>query len=561
MECDLPDDSPLRVLQCLTGRWIAVVHFVGSLRATRGKLREHLGEFFILPSIMSRREKNLEYGYRDGILIPKALFGDISASLLKRFCTASEVELAAEFCQALNLPRSYHWKSILQSLEATAFLGEIPPLLVANLNFVVDMAQPAGTCRGRKLRQRYRQWDTEYPVFSVVTPKITAALNRETREKIEIFGRLDIPSAGDDQLLCRVALFYATDYLKTPDIYRERFKDEFKIAANSSRRAGSTKVPTDKKIMQTLPDALHLVRDAQLNCRMTSVLRITSGVIWASGLVRPHTDFLKAYHHPIIRLPREIPLIDPYEILNRYAIDSPPPSTADLKSRRVSVETAAFRVLRSILVHGWQRHCSLIHLKLCDFLLDGEHPETHILWTKMGLVNQSISLWGIMPDEEIAGLRRFIRFCDEELHLPGETLLTKLAGFGEFQGATSSVAQKLFCQAMGRLVPEFLESTHIPRATGLSWAPVRALAAFYPQVLSHPTLVLLRGHPWFSESELRKFRAMLAANNTDSVELFRRIACWTTSEQFVSTYCRSSHVLLQLWCFLQDSKSRDQFSR
>ena len=458
------------------------------------------------------------------------------------------------FCRELNLPQTHSWKFIIQSFEATAMLGDCPPLLLAILNFVVDVGQPADVCRQQNGDHHYREWANEYPIFAQFGSKIADRLKKRTSKQGEVFDAMKLPQTcvDDDKLLCRIAIFFADEYIPNARAHRSNFRQTFQLPATLPQKNSSTALSSDRKILQTLPDALRLVRDGRLDVRMTSALRLGASVVWASGLITPQKDFLKVYQAPVIRLPREMPLIDPFDILSCYALEGTPPTFEELHTGKIDLKEASFRAMRSILVHCWQRHCSLIFLTIADFLLDGEHPEIHIQWTKTGLVNQSLPVWGIMPQEEVNGLKSLIRYCLEELKLPEDTRITKLAGFGEFTQATSFVAQQNFCAAMGNLVPEFLHSTHLPRATGLSWAPIRALACFYPEVMDHPSLVHLKNHPWFRKVDLQSFRTMLASRNTDSVEIYRRIACWSTSEQFISTYCRSSHLLLQLFCYLQD---------
>lgn len=553
---ELPINSPIRIIQILEQRGVLSVNFVRALRASNGNLEPHQQDDLVLPSVMKRAEKKVRYGYRESILIPKSLFGGLPPRLLTKFCRCGDEELADMFCRELNLPLTHNWKFIIQSLEATALLGDCPPLLVAILNFVVDVGQPGAVCREKSGDHDYRQWVNEYPIFALFGRKIVDLLKNRSSEQGHIFDSLKLPHTcvDDDKLLCRIAIFFANEYIPEAHSFRSKFRQTFNLPATQPEKAGSKAISSQRKILQTLPDALRLVRDAQIDVRMTSALRLGASVVWASGLVTPHDAFLEVYLAPVIHLPREMPLIDPVDILKCYALEGTPPTFEDLQTGKIPLKDAAFRAMRSILVHCWQRHCSLIFLTIADFLLDGEHPEIHIRWTKTGLVNQSLPVWGIMPEEEIMGLRSLIHYCLEELKLPEDTRITKLAGFGEFEQATSFVAQQLFCEAMGAIVPEFLQSTHLPRATGLSWAPIRALACYYPEVLNHPSLLHLKSHYWFRDADLKHFREMLASRSTDSVELFRRIACWTTSEQFISTYCRSTNLLLKLYCYLQDCR-------
>jgi hypothetical protein len=302
-----------------------------------------------------------------------------------------------------------------------------------------------------------------------------------------------------------------------------------------------------------LPAALRLVRDGVGEKRMDSPLRQAAQVVWTSREVTAHADFLAAYHTPIKRPPRKVPLYPPAAIRRMYAITDAPLSYDELVRRPALVRDAAFRALCSILVHGWQRHCSLIHLELGDMLLAGDHPEIVIRWSKSGWTNQRIPIWAIMPDEEIIGLRELVRFAVRRLGCPWDTRLSELAGLGRFEAPASAIAQRRFCEEMAKRVPEFQHSTHLPRASGLSWAPVRALVAQYPSLIEHPILVPLRNDPWFRPEELAKFRTIIPSGSTDSAEIFRRIACWSTTAQFVASYCRSWHVLLALWLELATS--------
>ena len=420
--------------------------------------------------------------------------------------------------------------------------GPMPPILVGILNYVVDAVQPE---IGQIARKQSRSRKNCHPRFDDLRSKLENAICAGSPPDSPIFTQAGRSDGGDDdELLCRIASFYANDFIRDPARYRREFAETMGMKTHPGKINRS--LSTDRKMLQLLPTALTLVRDGLVEGRMNSALRQAAQIVWSSRIVPIHDDFEAAYRTPIKHSPRRVPLYPPSAIRAMYAITDPPTSYAELVRQPALFEEAAFRALRSILVHGWQRHCSLVHLQLGDMLLAGDHPEIVIRWSKSGWTNQRVPIWAIMPDEEIAGLRSLLRYAARDLGCSWNTRLTELAGLGRFETPASAIAQRKFCEAMARRVPEFRHSTHLPRGSGLSWAPVRALVAHHPELMNHPILAPLCGDPWFRPEDLVKFRGIIPSTSTDSAEIFRRIACWATTEQFISSYCRSWHVLLGL---------------
>jgi len=490
---------------------------------------------------MARTRNRIEHDPSQRIYVPAALFDGIDRRAIRAFCRIPAESLAARVCRDLDLDEM-PWRSLSDSLEAAMVAGPMPPILMGILNYVVDAVQPA---MDRIPRKQSCSRKNCHPWFDDLRSKLENAICAGSPPDSPIFTQTDRSDGGDDdELLRRIANFYANDFIRDPARYRREFAEAMGTATRPGKINRS--LSTDCKILQLLPTALTLVRDGLVEGRMNSALRQTAQVVWSSRTVPIHGHFEAAYRTPIKRSPRRVPLYPPSEIRAMYAIADPPASYAELIRWPSLVEEAAFRALRSILVHGWQRHCSLVHLELGDMLLAGDHPEIVIRWSKSGWTNQRVPIWAVMPDEEISGLRSLLRYAVKDLGCSWDVRLTELAGLGRFEAPASAIAQRKFCEAMARRVSEFQHSTHLPRASGLSWAPVRALVAHHPELVNHPILAPLRGDPWFRPGDLAKFRGIIPSTLTDSAEIFRRIACWATTEQFISSYCRSWHVLLAL---------------
>jgi len=359
-----------------------------------------------------------------------------------------------------------------------------------------------------------------------------------------------VNSGDDDGLLCRIAAFYANQFVRDPEHYRKSFAES--MSTRSGIAASKPQIASLRLMLRSLPDGLALVRDAILPPRMTAMVRQAAMVVWGSGLVEIHRDFGTNYRIPLVRQPKRRRLESPRAVDEKFGVATPPPKLDDLLEGRARVEDAAFRAMCAIMVHGWQRHCSLMRLELGDLILGGNHPELVIRYTKTGRVDQRIPVWAIFPDEEIQGLRDLERYAAGNLECSSDTRLTELAGIGRFNDQNSALAQQLFRKRLACATKYSPDITHLPRSNGLSWAPVRAIVCRHPSLLNLAMMRPLRIHPWFQLHELRKFRRIVPSLECDMVEVFRRVACWASPEQFLESYCRSWHFQHRLYAAIMN---------
>ena len=192
-----------------------------------------------------------------------------------------------------------------------------------------------------------------------------------------------------------------------------------------------------------------------------------------------------------------------------------------------------------IMVNAWQRLCSMRRVEL-QHIVCGVATLDVIIPDSKGrrmMMRMPISL--LAPPDETRFLRDFFRFASSRVSV--ETRLTNLAGFGQVDllGRNAPDAYNAVLETMDR--------THDPRRCGLSFAPLRAKVCRDPSLLDHPYFPhQLVDHPWFTKEALVRFRKLVPGDQTDAVEVMRRIAGWSAFGQLFTTYCRTWHIQLGL---------------
>lgn len=560
----LPRKSPLNVLKALHEVGLPLPNLITALRKSGGYLRGFEDDFWVIESCMPRSCEKLKHGYVDAVLLPKSVFADVGRLAFTRFCTESESDLAEAMRGVMGRETRYDWSDILSALEATAFESGFPPALLAIFNFVRDVPNPLGVSRVRPEQfSKAAASPKKFPEFGALKKAIRDKKLGRTDPAVTVFHSLPVVDrTDDDAILCRIAHFLANEFMVRSNGFEADFAN---FMGGKTFVHGVAGTRSWLRYLSELPTALALVRDGKLDGKMTRLLRRAAVIVWSSKEATVSSCFPTVYRTPIVSLPRDLLLVDPWTLLQEFGVDDCPPTRHELIAQNAGstirssicsatsagtlmddpLRQAAFRVLRSILVHAWQRHCSLVCLNLEHLILDCIFPSLHVPWCKTGCVEQGIEIWALMPTAELQGLKDFLNYCVLDLKLPLVTRISEIAGLGSFSERSADSAQKAFSAFLGKEFPS-ADGTHLARANGLSWAAVRGLVAFHPELMEHPILQDYVGHPWFQPCELEKFKRLLKSQETDSTEIYRRIACWTTGNQFMSSYCRSWHVLAEL---------------
>lgn len=551
LDARLEKDDPLKVLQCLVRKGFGLKNFVLALRATGGCLRATTSKrYYCIPSKMARAK-----GGQQGFVVPRAIFHGASESALRRFCQIPHDELSAALHRQIGLARSLTFQDCLVMLEATAMLSPVPPILQAAANFVVDLPYPEGLLREEAPDPIRRvSHAARYPQFHRILSLLHKVRNRDvTPEQFAEILRSEDPANitdPDDQLLVRIARFYAYQYVPQAATFRAKFADRFGLMQPPGRKRKTSTGSTHHRMMQELPRALALYRDGIIPKKPAPVLRQVVRIIWASEIVELCAKGEDWILSPGTRLMPRRKLYDPFEIRQMYGLGSGTDDADDVFVQSGPLKDAAIRVMCLLLADCWQRHCSIVSVELQHFAMGINYQELRIVRSKNGPANQAIPLWALLSPTDLQFLRKFLDRCQAEYPNDKTRRLTEVAGIGRFDCSQFQVAQKAFVRELRTKNPNFCDVTHLPRVTGLSWAPIRALAAFRPDIMSHPEISNLSSHPWFTEEALGRFRQLLGSKATDSLEIYRRIACWSTPEQFVKTYWRLSHLYLDLHLYL-----------
>lgn len=387
----------------------------------------------------------------------------------------------------------------------------------------------------------------EFPRFqgayrAMANPSPSATGRKEVKPWTDAMRELDHLDSSDDANLVRVGFWYNQVFLTgginsgaeelstfLPNSYPELLKKHSQNPVLSTR------------IHYTfyLPKALAFLR-SQDELSVQSGLRESALILLGSGCFPDLTDKWrgkKILHRSQIRARK--PLIDPHELAIRLRLDTPPP-TLEILLNLPSLQDAARRVISIILLHGWQRFRALRLVELVHLIASPNFVEIIIPDNKGGWRMSRLPMDRLAPSNEIQYLRNFITTANAR-EVDPSTRLTEIAGFGtiERSGVNARKFYRIALRHYGRM--------HDGRHCGLSIAPLRAMVARNQKLLNHPYFPQnLRTHPWFSEEGLKAFLELVPAAQTDSVEVFRRIAGWTTYAQFSTSYCRSWHLILAL---------------
>jgi DNA-binding phage protein len=305
---------------------------------------------------------------------------------------------------------------------------------------------------------------------------------------------------------------------------------------------------TDRTVLQELANAYLIVKSGTWDGPVPWKLKEAICVVLSSGVAPQNPDGLREIlNRPRADYPKDRPLLSPYEIDSMYGLDQPlppiPTSNAIDEWR-----SAGLRLICILIVNGWQRHESLIESEVQHILVGRTSTEFLVVWAKTGHINRRIPCWAMFPEADVEFMKEF-RSRALVAGFSPDTRLTELAGLSRYVKAAAKEAHQAFCARMTQDVEAFgkaRSSTHIARATGLSWAPMRALLVHYPDLRNHPLMDDYRDHWSFTPEALNRFKQIIPGEATDSVEIYRRIAGWTTPREFFRSYCRNWHLLLSL---------------
>jgi len=346
---------------------------------------------------------------------------------------------------------------------------------------------------------------------------------------------------SDDANLVRAAFWYHQVFLthgrnraanEYPDAYP---RADLTILAGVAR---NHRLSTRKIYTFNFPAALLYLLGHQSSSGNPLIL-VSAKILRASGcFCFPVSKATADPHHCSEQTVSRRPECYPSDVESALDLTSAPPTVTMMEQLPSLVEPAR-RAIAIILLHGWQRFRSIRLVELRHIIVSPSFLEVIIPDGKGGWLMLRLPLDRLTPSREIAFLRDFLSVAS--LRFENTTRLTALAGFGNIdsRGIGARLAYRKALKHFGPM--------HDARRCGLSWAPIRAMVARNPQLLKNSSLpAKLRDHHWFTAQGLSQFLKLLPAEQTDSVEVFRRIAGWTSYSQFFRSYCRSWHLQLAL---------------
>ncbi len=522
----IPDDSPLSIVVQIRP-WAENLY--KGLRMMKVKDYDLDENFLFVPSPMRRHKNQKHLDRQTRIKIPRP--SKINPLALKRFLKASDEHLIRELArlagEAEGTILDMTHGQLFEALEAVDVVSGFPPCLMTLVNFITDFAQPEGTSITGNRRSKAPK--SEHPGY---------AQWRKAVAKKEKPGDLKYASL-DDKALVEIGRFFAEDYLANPDQYRKTFSKELGLAAPA--RAKSTKWDSDKALLQILPSAFRVFTTGDITgVDMDGLLQHALLIIWSSDVVDPRPDFELLVRQPRDKYAAERKIPTPGAIRMQFGLHSTYPELPT--SLQGEWLPCAARVLAIILVEGWQRHCSLLHLEL-QHIIPAPSLGVYIKQSKTGYVDTVLPAWALLPPEDLEYLRQFQQIA-LAVGYPPATRLFELAGIDLEQKYAQ--IYKSFRDRVASQSNTPITSTHIARATGLSWAPIRALLSHYPELLNSRHLDEVRDHYWFSPQGLDGMRALVPGESSHSAEVFRRIACWATPTELFLSYCRTWPLLIAL---------------
>lgn len=527
----LPKNSPLRVLAAMLDL-PAGTRFLRAFRNVSLDDLSLLEDWLSIPFPLKGKP-----GY--AITIPNFLrWHSVSRSVLKAFLLASEEDLASEMRCFLSIPSSgLNWSKITSALESSLYGEGHSPVLVRYMNGLDAFAMieqpsdvmvvPAEMPEDEADSGSAGHGGEFYSQFRLALRRMSdCVLGRASGERVWTFAieQLDPTDTSDDAQLVRAGYWFNQIVLsdaKAPGV--ERWSSWFADAqAGALKDIRPRELSSRLEYMRQMIPALKILRSGGGQSTQGSLI-CAARVLRASALF---VDILQTAS--VVRAPK-MPSAEAVPWPNSEPL-------GQWKDDCSELESDARRVLEIILVHGFQRFRALRSVSPKDILCSGKIVEIRIPDDKGGMRKQIIPIYRLAPPEAVDFLRTF-KVPDNAATIP----LTELAGFGrvEAKGKNSRRVYKVMLQWAGKL--------HLPRKSGLSFAPLRAQIFRNPDLRNHPYFPeQLREHWWFSDEGLAQFGRLIPAANTDVAEVIRRIAGWKTYSQLFSSYCRTWHIQMGL---------------
>jgi len=526
----------------------------------------HSQPYITLHSPMVRAIKYQKLGITLAIQLPNVWHGLPKACILN-FRNADDSSLIEQLAAATGFSaailRGLCKGRFFEALEARLPGSGFAPVLIAIANFVVDAAQPAGVnFRNETPRQQCNLTHADPEVWERLS-LLQHSLDTDSAPAAPIYSaEPEDDEVSHSSVLLKIERYYANEYVKATGEWRQRFYDNYPkceqaggmeieplLSPEPKRRVARDTRPvlqTMHKVISEFSVASGIVRTGLWDGPMTGLLKEAILVVCLSEAVTIHPRLGDVLKLPRAPLAREMPLSCPNELFNVFGLTAEYPDLKVAADDPAVLRCAALRIMVLILIHGWQRSCSLIGIELWHFIASRNFTEIVIPSTKGGEVDQRIPAWALFPTEDLAYLRKFIVLTRR---FNRETRLTELAGMRRFGDSATQAAHNQFCEQLGSVCEKFRRQapgTHVARAVGLSWAAIRGAVVTYPELLAHPYLAEYLQHPWFSPDCLERFHKIVTTEATDSVEVFRRVACWSTPYEFRASYCRLWELLTEL---------------
>jgi hypothetical protein len=393
--------------------------------------------------------------------------------------------------------------------------------------------------------------NTRYPQFQSLYRRFADCIDNDQVYVDGIFfdayTALDREDISDDALLTRAAFFFGEIWLSQGR--NKAAAPYLKDFPGSSFAQGNTKLvyASCKHYLHYFPEALRRLRGGKSPGKNRSLARALR-ILKDSGLVLGITNELAREEVPIssAAFPAVRPLLWPAEMEKLLGLNSLPERERFGHDGFSLVELVVLLV-KIILYFGAQRFRNLRKLTLNDIKPFSGGAEVIIREGKNGRIMQRLPLWGLAPPEVNVFLVDVLDYA-RGLNIPLERNVWGMCGVGGIGvggmgegGRGARMAYRRWIKKLGGI-----EGTHAPRRCTLSWLAVRIHCARHPEVPKEDFLpASVTTAMVFSTSAMAGLKKLIPSDETDALEIIRRIATWTSRHQFFGTYCRAFHYILK----------------
>lgn len=398
--------------------------------------------------------------------------------------------------------------------------------------------------------------NTHYPQFERLYQRFANCIdNGQVCEEgifFDAYQALDREDTSDDALLVRAAFFFGEVWISKGR--NKAAMPYLKDFPGSSFSEGNPRLTYSscKQYLFYFPEALRMLRAGKHPGKNRSLAQ-TIRILKDSGLVQGITKetackevTLTPASFPAVR-----PLLWPAEMEEQLGLHSlPEPSRFGHDG--CSLVDLLVLVVKVILYFGAQRFRNLRNLSLNDIKPFSGGVEVIVREGKNGRIMQRLPLWGLAPANVNAFLVDVLDYA-RSLNIPLERNVWGMCGAGGIGegGRGARVVYRRWIKQLGGI-----EGTHAPRRCTLSWLAVRIHCARHPEVTPEDFLpASVTTSMAFSTSAMEGLKKLIPSDETDALEIIRRISTWTSRHQFFGTYCRAFHYILKAECMVRLRKT------